>query len=100
MKWFGIQSRQTGELYTLKMCVMVHDDPRELEWLITNAKVVGLRGETPYDVAYLLQRRVMLLKDHPDLSHVRWPLDRNDFWDQHKRDLSRIEVRRATWQSP
>jgi len=98
-KWFAIQSHQTGELYSLKLCVIVHDNPNELGWLITNAKVVSMKGETPYDVANWLGRRVMLLKDHPDLSHVRWPLVKNDFWDQEQRQLSALEVRRAAWQS-
>lgn len=97
--WFALQGPISKELYSYKMCVIVHNNPAELGWLITNAEIVRLRGDSPYDVANWLGRRVMLLKDHPDLSHVRWPLDRNDFWDQHQRNLTSQEIRRMMWQS-
>lgn len=98
MTWYALQGSVSSELLTFKMCVMIHDNPRELEWLITNARVVQMLGESPFDVASWLGRRVMLLRDHPDLSHVRWPLDKNDFWDPHLRSLDRNAVRRAAWQ--
>ena len=98
MTWFALQGNISNELLSFRMCVMVHDNPYELGWIIANAKVVQMRGESPRDVAQWLGRRVMLLRDHPDLSHVRWPLDKNDFWDTEARSLDKIAVRRAAWQ--
>jgi hypothetical protein len=98
MTWFALQGIISRELLSYKNCVMVHDNPHEAGWLITNANVVQMKGETPHDVANWLLRRVMLLRDHPDLSHVRWPLQSNDFWDTEFRSLDNFAVRRAAWQ--
>lgn len=97
--WFALQGLASRELLTYKMCVIVHNNPEELGWLITNADIVRMKGESPYDVANWLGRRVMLLKDHPDLSHVRWPIDKNDFWDQTRRQLTSHEIRSSMWAS-
>lgn len=98
MTWFALVGTTSRELLTFKMCVMVHDNPTELGWLITNANVVRMKGETPHDVANWLGRRVMLLRDHPDLSNVKWPISKDDFWDVEQRSLDKIAVRRAAWQ--
>jgi len=98
-RWFALQAPTSIELYSLKMCVIIHDNPYEMGWLITNARVVQMIGDSPYDVANWLGRSVMLLRDHPDLSHVRWPLDKNDFWDPYNREMSLQEIRGSMWQS-
>lgn len=70
----------SGELLSLDMAVIIHDNPREIEWLISPAKSVPLNGKTPQEVAHYLGRRVLLLKDHPDMASVQWPLDKRYFW--------------------
>lgn len=70
----------SGELLSLKLAVIIHDNPRELEWLLPSVKATPVRGRTPQEVAHHLGRRVLLLKDHPDMASVQWPLNRRDFW--------------------
>lgn len=77
--WYAVR-HSSGELLSLKGAVIVHDNPREIEWLIAPAKPIPLKGTTPPEVAHHLSRRVLLLKDHPDFSNVTWPLDKSKFW--------------------
>lgn len=77
--WFAIK-HSSGELLSLKMAVIIHDNPREIEWLISPAKPVPVKGKTPQEVAHHLSRKVLLLKDHPDFESVKWPLNERDFW--------------------
>lgn len=99
MTWFAMRGNISRELLSYRMIVIVHDNPHEMAFLITGGEIVRMKGETPYDVASWLQRRVMLLKDHPSLTHVRWPLKKEDFWDQLPRNMTPQQVRRAAWPS-
>lgn len=100
--WYGIRGATSGELLSYKGAVIIHDNPHEMEFiLVGTGGAVGLPGKTPKEVATRIQRKAMLLKDHPDLSHVRWPIQREDFWDPQRRDLTKkeaAEVRRLQWQ--
>lgn len=91
----GIASR---ELLSFRTAVIIHSNPYEMGWLVVGIEVVRLRGGNPFEVANLLGRRVMMLTDHPDLSHVRWPLDKNDFRDQITKDFNTRQARSQGWQ--
>lgn len=74
-----VTNRQPAEPFTFRGRVLVHGDRAELEWLIPTHPVVELPGRTPEEVAARLGCPVMLLKDHPDMAAVSWPLDRRRF---------------------
>lgn len=78
-KYYGLK-HSSGELLSLTGSVIIHDNPREMEFLIQGAPPVELPGNSMEEVAYRLGRPVLLLKDHPDFEGVRWPLDKRDFW--------------------
>lgn len=100
--WYGVRGATSGELLTLKGAIIIHDNPREIEFILSGTGgAVGLPGKTPKEVATRLMRRTMLLRDHPDLSNLKWPLNRNDFWDPQGRNYTQQEmtqVRRLQWQ--
>lgn len=77
--WYGMKGRVSHELLSVGGAVLVHNNPREVEFLIANVDVVDLG--TNLDKA-LDGRPHMLLKDHPDMTWVRWPLRAEDFWMQ------------------
>lgn len=74
----GLVSR---ELLSFGGAVVVHANRAELDWLFPRATFtpVALKGGTPEELAARYGRAFMLLKDHPDMAAVRWPLDRRDF---------------------
>jgi hypothetical protein len=52
--------------------ILTHTDRAELEFLFRGVRVVELGDQVPeYDC--------MPIAQHPDLSRVRWPLQREDF---------------------
>jgi hypothetical protein len=69
----------TGEPLSFRGRVILHDGPAtEVSWVLPTVRGVYL----PYSaeqVAERLGRPVMLLRQHPDMASVRWPLDRRDF---------------------
>lgn len=69
----------TGEILSHGGRMVLHGDRAELEWLCPGVRVVKVRGESPEEVAHRYGRPAMLLRDHPDMAPVRWPLDRRDF---------------------
>lgn len=91
MTWFAPQGLVSGELLSLGGKVLVHDNEREVEFLLANVKVVNL-GEN-LETA-LAGRPWMLLRDHPDMTWVRWPLREEDFWMQGRITEAPIRMRR------
>lgn len=74
MTVFALEGAISGDLLTLGGRVLTHDNAAELEFLIPaelGAKVVKCPPTPP--------ELMMSIKDHPGLSHVRWPLRREDF---------------------
>lgn len=69
--FFAIAGRRTGDLVTFMGHVLVHEDRSEMEYLFPNDRIVP-HTPTGADI-------VMMLVDHPDMSSVRFPLDRKDF---------------------
>lgn len=101
--WYAVVGATSGELLSYKGSVIIHDSPKELEFLLIGIKgTTKLRGKHPQEIADRLQRSVMLLSDHPDLSWVRWPLQRDSFWDAQPRVYTpgeTAQVRRRQWLS-
>lgn len=69
--FFAIAGRKTGDLVTFMGQVIVHEDRAEMAYLFPNDRIVP-HTPTGHDV-------VMMLVDHPDMSAVRFPLNRKDF---------------------
>lgn len=79
--WFAILGAQTKELLSIDGNVIIHDDPNEMDFLVkTTGKMYKMEGREAEEVASWLGRSVVLLRDHPNMVGVRWPLNRQDFW--------------------
>ena len=67
---YGIVGRTTRQLLTYQGKVILHDDRGEMEFLFPAEKVIAVEswGED-----------FLLLKDHPNMAPVRWPLSKTDF---------------------
>lgn len=70
--WFMLIAPRSKEPYSYEGAVLIHDNPKELEWLFP-----GVRNEelSTFEVG----RPLMRLKLHPDMQAVTWPLDPADF---------------------
>lgn len=78
---WAMEGEVTHELLSLGGRVLVHDNRYEMEFLVPVGvfRYVELQGSTPEEVGARLGRPAMLLRDHPDMSAVTWPLDRRNF---------------------
>lgn len=72
MTRYGLQGEISRELLTYGGRVLVHDNPAELAFLVTGARVVTLPRDIPPD-------QTLPIKFHPELSNLRWPLRKADF---------------------
>jgi hypothetical protein len=72
MSRYGLQGETSKELLTYGGRVLVHDDPSELAFLISGARVVTVPRDIPPD-------QTIPVRFHPSLVNVRWPLRREDF---------------------
>jgi hypothetical protein len=73
---WAITGHHTRDLLTYRGRPIVHDSREEIEWLLPSARVVPV---TDRDLRARSPLPPLQLRDHPSLSHVRWPLDRAQF---------------------
>ncbi|HET9384509.1 MAG TPA: hypothetical protein VFO67_05130 [Gemmatimonadales bacterium] len=90
--WYAPEGLASHELLSLHGKVLVHDNPREMEFLLANVKIKRLG--TDLDRA-LAGRPHMLLRDHPDMTWVRWPLREEDFWMTGR--ITEAPIRNRRW---
>ncbi len=62
----------SGDLLSYGGRVLVHNDPHELGFLITGARVVTLPRDIPDD-------QTLPISAHPEMAGVRFPLVKGDF---------------------
>ena len=77
---YALKGSASRELITHRYRIILHPNRRELEWLIPNCSVVELTGNSAEEVASTYGCKTMMLRDHPDMASVRWPLQKSDFW--------------------
>lgn len=76
---FAIAGRTSGEILSYRGRMVVHHDRREMEYLFPGERIVMLVGYTREEVAHKYGRPAMLLKDHPDMAAVSWPINPKEF---------------------
>lgn len=78
MSLYALYGAATGDLLTLGGRPLVHDDRAELDYLIDTRKTRVVQV-TVGDLEQRSPLPPLWLRDHPGLSHLRWPLRREDF---------------------
>lgn len=73
---YAIHGAGSGDLLTYQGRPIIHDSREEMEWLLPDARVVAV---TEQDLRRRSPLPPLQLRDHPSLSHIRWPLDRSQF---------------------
>lgn len=73
---YALRGPTTRDLLTYQGRPIVHDSREEIEWLLPDAHAVAV---TEQDLRRRSPLPPLRLRDHPSLSHVRWPLDRSQF---------------------
>lgn len=69
---FAMAGPVSGETLSYGGLILVHDDPDELGFLFPGVRQVELGPQTPdYDT--------MSIRQHPGMSKIEWPLQREDF---------------------
>lgn len=78
---WAMEGETTHELLTYQGRIIVHPSRAELEFLVPAGvhRYVELLGSSAEEVAHRYGRPAVLLKDHPDMNAVTWPLDRGRF---------------------
>lgn len=72
MTRYGLCGEVSRDLLSHDGRVLVHDNRAEMEFLFIGARVVELPRDIPED-------QTLPIKFHPELAHIRWPLDRRIF---------------------
>lgn len=67
---YGIKGRSTGQLLSYQGMAIVHDNRGEMEFLFPAERVI------PVALAY---GSFIMLRNHPDMAPVKWPLRKEDF---------------------
>lgn len=71
MKLYAMVGDKSHDYITYGGRVLVHYDVDELHFLFPNMRLVTVKEN--------LQRELMMLRDHPDMASVTFPLKRSDF---------------------
>jgi hypothetical protein len=75
-----LTSAVTGEPLTYRGQVIVHDGPHEEAFfLVPTSGWRPLPDHAPEQVSHRLGIPAMLLRDHPAMTSVSWPIDRKAF---------------------
>lgn len=72
MKRFAVAGLASGELLSYCGRILVHPDRAELEWLLADQQVVEVPAHVPPE-------QTMPWSQHPQMSAVKFPLDRREF---------------------
>lgn len=72
MTQYGLVGQRSSELLSYGERFLVHTDRDELEFLFPGSRVVIMPTYIPAD-------QTLPVPQHPELVHLRWPLDRRDF---------------------
>jgi len=67
---YGICGRSTGQILSYNGRAILHDDRGEMEFLFPAEKIIPVT---------CLENEFILLRDHPDMAAVKWPLRKEDF---------------------
>lgn len=88
---YAIYGQRSADLLTFEGRVIVHDNRGELEFLLPRSRVVRV---TAADVRRRSPLPPLQLRDHPGLSHLRWPLTRDQFQEgsRHGRRVAKDRV--------
>lgn len=71
MNLYGLWGEHTSSWLTCDGLVIAHTDRSELEFLCPGTSVKPLNG--------IDRSEVLMIRDHPDMGAVQWPLKRSDF---------------------
>lgn len=70
---YALQGANSRDLLTWNGRILIHDNQAELEFLFTgDVRVVDCPRDIPPE-------QTLSIRFHPQLSAVRWPLQREDF---------------------
>lgn len=73
---YALYGTATGDILTYQGRPLVHGNQQEMTWLFPLSRVVPV---TEADLRARSPLPPLMLKDHPDMAPVRWPLDPKDF---------------------
>lgn len=76
MTLYALYGPHTKDLLTWHARPIVHDNRTEMQWLFPTSRVVAV---TEADLAKRSPLRPLPLREHPELSHMTWPLQREEF---------------------
>lgn len=69
---YAVAGPTSGELLSYGGLILVHPDRAELEWLLADQRVVEVPAHVPVE-------QTMPWAQHPNMSAVKFPLDRSQF---------------------